>query len=170
MNRVVCGASLRRDDSTRGELGGKTASRAGGALDFEASLVPREGVLDDRQPQAGASSFSRAAAIHAVEALGEARDVLGVDADPGVLDREFRAVLRTPPDEAHLAPRGGIANGVAGKVAEGAGDLGFRSHEIESRVGVKRDSLAARRERDSLALDARQQQRHVDALVAGRLW
>jgi hypothetical protein len=37
-------------------------------------------VLDDRQAEAGAAGIARAAAVDAIETLGQPRDVLGVDA------------------------------------------------------------------------------------------
>src|SRR5580765_599708 len=84
MHRVVCGAGARRDDPARRKLCGEPAARAGRALDLEGGLVPREGVLDDGEAQAGTPCFARAAAIHAVKALGETGNVLGIDTNAGV--------------------------------------------------------------------------------------
>ena len=47
--------------------------------------MPQQRVLGDREAEARAAGLARAAAIDAVEALGEPRDVLGLDADAGVL-------------------------------------------------------------------------------------
>jgi len=41
-------------------------------------------VLHDGQAQAGAAGFPRTTAVHAVKALGQARDVLGRDARAAV--------------------------------------------------------------------------------------
>src|SRR5258708_38524586 len=104
-------------------------------------------MLDDGESQAGAAGFTRAAAVHTVEALGEPGNMLGFDAHPRVLHRELRALLRATPGQAHLAPRRRVAHGVAREVAEGAGDLGFGPEYVEARLGVERDVLAASRER-----------------------
>ena len=53
-------------------------------VDVELGLVPQQHVLDDREAEAGAAGRARAAAIDAVEALGQPRNVLGRDADAGV--------------------------------------------------------------------------------------
>ena len=42
-------------------------------------------MLDDGQPQPGAATGRGAPAINAVEALGQARNMLGRNADAGVL-------------------------------------------------------------------------------------
>src|SRR5262252_3642008 len=131
--------------------------------------MARQRVLDDRETQARAPGFARAAPVHPVEALGEAGNVLGLDADAGVLAAEFRALRRAAPDKAPLASGRGVAHGVACEVAERAGDLGFRPDQVETLLGVERDPLASGGERDGLALDPRQQQGDLDALVARRL-
>ena len=50
-----------------------------------------QAVLDDRKPEPRAALGARTRAIDAVEALGEARQVLGRDADAGVAHHELRA-------------------------------------------------------------------------------
>ena len=50
-------------------------------------------VLDDRQAQAGAAGVARAAAVDAVEALGEARKVLAVDTGAAVDDLDLAAAV-----------------------------------------------------------------------------
>src|SRR5260370_39908346 len=100
-------------------------------------------MFDDGEPQAGAARVARAAAIHAVEALGEPGNVLGFDADPRVFHRELGALLRAAPDQVDLAPGRRIAHRVAREIAEGAGDLGFGPEQVEARLGVERDALAA---------------------------
>ena len=115
--------------------------------------MPRQGMLDDGESQARAARFARAAAVHPVEALGEPRNVLGFDADPRVLHRELGALVRAAPDQADLAPGRRVAHRVAREVAEGAGDLGFGPEQVEARLGVERDALAASRERLRFAVD-----------------
>src|SRR5207302_9059923 len=72
------------------------------AVDVEARLVARDGVLDDGQAQSRAAGFARAAAIDPVEALGQARQMLRRDAGARVLDREGGALGPLVPDEADL--------------------------------------------------------------------
>src|SRR5258708_6480180 len=89
-----------------GEMGAEAAALPRRARDLERGAVPAQRVLHDREPQSRAAAFARAAAIDAIEALGEARDVLGGDADAGVLDFERRSVRRLAPREAHRAALG----------------------------------------------------------------
>src|SRR6185437_16657520 len=67
----------------------RTASRF--ADDFQPRLVQRQNVLDDRQPQSRDAGGARAAGGNAVEAFGQARDVLRRDAVAGVGNAEARA-------------------------------------------------------------------------------
>src|SRR5216684_5771234 len=118
MQRVVLSADARRHHAARGKPGGEAAARSRRTLDLEGRLVPRQGMLDDGESQARAARFPRAAAVHAVEALGEPGNVLGFDADAGVLNRELGTVLRAAPDKADLASRRRVAHRVAREVAE----------------------------------------------------
>jgi hypothetical protein len=49
-------------------------------------------MLHDRQAEARAPGFPRAAAVDPIEALGQAGQVLGGDTDAGVADAERRAL------------------------------------------------------------------------------
>ena len=60
----------------------------GSLVDVELRLVAQQHVLDDREAEAGAARRARPAAIDAIEALGQPRDVLRRDADAGVGDAE----------------------------------------------------------------------------------
>src|SRR3979490_1722614 len=112
-------------------------------------------MLDDGEPQARAARFARAAAVHAVKALGEPRYVLGFDAHTRVLHPELGTCLRAATDAADLAPGRRVAHGVAREVAECAGDLRFGPEQVEARLGVERDALAARPERLRFAVGVR---------------
>src|SRR5215470_507574 len=169
VHRVVCCPGARRHDPARRKPGGEAAAHSGRALDLQGRLVARERVLDDSEPQARATGLARAAAVDAVEPLRESRNMLRLDAYPGVLDDKLRALLRSAPDQAHLAPLRRVAHGVAREIAERAGDLRFGAEQIEARLRVERDALAPAGERPGLAVDPREQQRDVDALVARRL-
>src|SRR5207244_221559 len=61
---------------------------AGFAADVELAAVALRDVLDDRQAETGAARLARAAAVDAVEALGQARQGLAPDADAAVGDRQ----------------------------------------------------------------------------------
>ena len=95
-----------------------------GALSMrELRLVAQKHVLDDGEPQTGAAGRARAAAVDAVEALGQARNVFGGDADAGVGDGELAAFRAHPPVERHATAVGRIAHRIADQVAEGADQL-----------------------------------------------
>src|SRR5262245_33174611 len=84
------------------EPGAEAAALAGLARDRELPAVARERVLHDRETQARAAGLAGAAAVDAIEAFREPRDVLGRDADAGVLDLERGAVLGALPFQPHL--------------------------------------------------------------------
>src|SRR5581483_8334128 len=109
--RLALPARRGGDHAPSREARGEAAAAAGLALDLERRLVARERVLHDREPEARAAALARAPAVDAVEALGEPRDVLALDPDPGVLDGEDRALARGAPHEPHLAARGRVADG-----------------------------------------------------------
>jgi hypothetical protein len=75
---------------------------------IDLAAVALHHVLDDRQPQAGAAGLARAAAVHAVEALGQTRQVLAGDADAGVADLEFAAAVFTPAPRQAMRPPSGV--------------------------------------------------------------
>src|SRR5262245_7110097 len=58
------------------------------AVDGERAAVAVDDVLDDREPEPGAAECARAPGVDAVEALGEARQVLARDALALVGDRD----------------------------------------------------------------------------------
>ena len=72
----------------------KAAALARFALDPQAGLVSQERVLDNREPETRSARLARSAAVHAVEALGEPRDVLRFDSDATVRYGKGRAVRR----------------------------------------------------------------------------
>ena len=59
----------------RWEMHGKGAALAQLAVNVQLRPVALQGVFDDGQAQAGATGFARAAAVDAVEALGQPRQV-----------------------------------------------------------------------------------------------
>src|SRR5512139_1794831 len=73
-----------RHDALGGEDRGKRAALAGRRADVEPRTVAGEDMLDDGEPEPGAAGLARAAAVDAIEPLGQARDVLGRDPFAGV--------------------------------------------------------------------------------------
>src|SRR6185437_16784297 len=78
-------AGLRRGSRQVDREGGALAGRA---LHGQAAAMAVDDVLDDGETQARAGPFARALALHPVETLGEARQVLAFDAPPRVGDAQ----------------------------------------------------------------------------------
>src|SRR5690606_1568134 len=115
---------------------GEGRALAGCAADVDAPAVALRHVLDDGQPEAGAAGLARAAAIDAVEALGQARQVLGRDARAAVGDVELGpALLADAPARRDPAAAGRIAHRVAHEVGHGADELGLGARDPEVRSG-----------------------------------
>src|SRR5690606_14091390 len=101
-----------------------------------AATVPLGHVLDDRQAEARAPGFARTAAIDAVEAFGQARQVLGGDARPRVAHAELgRAVGRDAPGRLDAAAARRVTHGVAHEVGHGADELGLGARDPEALAG-----------------------------------
>ena len=78
-------SGCRADTRVRGRNGRRRCCRCPTSLSISRPrLMQVQHVLDDRQAQAGAAAFARAAGGHAVEAFGDARQVLGRNAVAGV--------------------------------------------------------------------------------------
>src|SRR5258706_16395610 len=146
----------------------ETAALTRLAFHFQICLVARHGMLDDRQAEASAAGLARTAAIDAVEALGEAREMLGCDADAGVLHRERRAVGDLEPYQPYFAVLGRIADGVRDQVTEGAGELAFRAEQVDRGRAVLLDAMAAARERQRVGAHALEERPGGDAIGGGR--
>src|SRR6185436_6987325 len=109
--------------------------------------MARDRVLDDREAEAGAARIARTAAVHAVEALGQPRQVLCGNADTRVLHREGRALREIAPDEAYLAVARRIADGVGHQVAECARELALGAEEVDRGGALQADAVPACGER-----------------------
>ena len=125
--------------------------------------MARERVLGDGEAEAGAAGLARAAAVDAVEALGEARDVLVLDADAGVLDAEARAFVGFAPGERDRAARRGVADRVAHQVAERARELALDPQEVGAFFELQLDGVTTGGER----LGVLSAERAVSALPFG---
>ena len=80
------------------------------------------------RPEPGAAGLARAAAVDAIEALGQARQMLARDAEAGVAHRELaaRRRRRSCQRDVDAAAVGRVAHGVADEVADRALQLGSR--------------------------------------------
>src|SRR3990167_3713184 len=86
-----------------GEVAGKAAALAQVAVDLQARAVAQQHVLDDGQAQAGATGVAGAAGVDPVEAFGQARQGLGLDAQAGVGQRQVCTLVVGPPANADFA-------------------------------------------------------------------
>ncbi len=144
---------------------------AGLALDHQIATVPLGHVLDDRQPEAGAAGVARAAGVDAVEALGEARQVLAGDAATVVGHGEFGAsVGEGLPAELDAAALRRVANGVVEQVGERAAHFGLGPGDLRDAGVCRRDRVPTGRQPARLALDRPKQRRHRHPLIGGRAW
>src|SRR5690606_28457941 len=96
----------------QGKMAGEGAAPPRLADDVQASAMAQQHMLDDGQPQAGAAGVRGAAGVDPVEALGETRDMPGLDARAGVTHRQVRALVVAPPADVHLATVGGVLDRV----------------------------------------------------------
>src|SRR5262249_6484304 len=90
---------------------------------MQARLVAREHVLDYRQPEPRAAGVARAAPVHSIEALREARDVLWLYSDAGVGHAEDAASLLGAPCEPQRSSLRRVAHGVRDEVEQRAVDF-----------------------------------------------
>src|SRR3954468_2925732 len=128
---------LQGDRALRGEAHREAATHARFAGDVERRVMARDGMLDDGEAEAGAAGLARAAAVDAVEALGEAGNVLVRDADARVLHAERSAVEAVAPKEPDLAALRRVADRVRDQVAEGACQLRLRAKNVDRRLAIE---------------------------------
>ena len=111
------------------------------AVDVELAAVALHDVLDDRQPEPGAAGLARAAAVDAIEALGQARQVLARDARAAC-----RATANSPPPSPSTRQRD-VDPAAVGRVADGVVDEVARSRSAAR--SARRRSRRRRRPRTS---------------------
>ncbi len=140
------------------------------AADFQPCTVAQQHVFDDGQAQPGAAGVGVAAGVDAVEALGQAGQVLGVDADTGILHAQVCAVLVGPPADADIALVLGVLHGVEHQVGKSAAQLALTAFEQNQRVGFQTDLLPAfTGKRLGVVLDGLQQALHRHRMVIRRV-
>src|SRR5437016_6970987 len=115
---------------------------SGLALDHDAAAVAVEDVFHERKSEPGTALGPALRHIHAIETLGEARQVLGGDAGAVVAHRDQRlAAARTLGGrevDAHTLARSAVFERVLDQVLEHAGEL----------VAVAEDDHRLRRKRE----------------------
>src|SRR6516165_4281173 len=118
----------------RQEINGEHRALAGRARDVERAAMAIDDVLDDREAKAGAAHRSRTRGVDAVEAFGEARQLLARDTVAPIVhgDRHGpgrQAVSlgtlpdRDPGDHGDLGPGAAVFYGVVEQVLEQLGKL-----------------------------------------------
>src|SRR5581483_4938289 len=103
----------------------------GRAGDVDLAAVGVDDFARDRQAEAGAAHLPRAHLVHTVEAVEDAFDVLGADADAGVADADHSSVAITTVHQLH-GPRARVLHGI---VEQDQDDL---AHALLVGVGPER--------------------------------
>src|SRR6185295_7088897 len=133
----------RRADARGGEDELERRPLAELARDVELAAVALHDVLDDRKAEAGPARFARAAALDAIETLGQARQVRARDAGPGVAHRDLAAaVVGDAPLDVDAAALGRVADRVADEIAERAAQLGLVAGDLRTDTRRERDRVA----------------------------
>jgi len=126
-------------------------------------------VLDDGQPQARAARLARTAAVHAVKAFGQARNVLWGDADAAVAHTELAATIGQG-GPAHIDGRAvrGVAHGVGHQIAHGTEPLAFDPGDfglLSRLIHAEAHGMALSRQAAAVAFKALHQVTHPDPTV-----
>src|SRR5690606_8695080 len=87
---------------------------------FQGGVVTSHHMLDDGQAQSGAAGGAGATVVGAVKALGEARQVPGVDADTVVGNAHHHTSRCAARADADIAALGVVTDGVHHQVGKGA--------------------------------------------------
>ncbi len=144
-------------------------AHAGLAANVELTTMALNHMLDDRQPESGSAGVARAAAVNAIEALGQPRQVFVRDAYAGIGDRQRAgAIGQQTPGHFHAAAVGGVAHRVVDQVGDGAGQFALASGQLRREVAVEVDLMPACRQGRRVGLRLRQQWRDREPTVAGR--
>src|SRR3989338_6586533 len=127
----------------RRKVAGEGAAFSPGAGDIHARAVTEPHILDDGQAKPGATGIAGAAGVDPVEALSQARQMLGLDTQPAVQHAEVRALFIAPPANLDAAFVRGVFHRVEHQVGEGAAQLSFAALKLEVRVCFQADAMVA---------------------------
>ncbi len=122
-------------------------------------------MLGDGQAQPGTTGAARTAAVDAVEAFGQARDVFGFDANPGILHRKFGACGRHSPDQRDGAAAGGVAHRIRYQIGQRADQFRLGTQQIALTFTIEHDAVTSARQSLSITMQLVDQAGHVDRLV-----
>ena len=125
------------------QLDAKGRALADHAVDAQLAAVALHHMLDDGQAQSGAAGLARTAAIDAVEAFGQARHMLGIDAGAGVGDPEFGAALLEQAPAGLILPPPGYSAPLFSRLDMALEQLGAGAGERQVRTGLGLDVVAA---------------------------
>src|SRR5580704_6052709 len=160
--RVVRG----RDHALGREMAREGAAGAEGALYVERATMALQHVLDDRKSETRAAGSARASRIDAIEALGEAWNVLARDAHARVTHGEVPALLVDPPAHLHRPFSGGVLGGVVDEVGERRMDLGLIAPQLRRGVDAHAHLVRMHRPRQYILAQQREQRDDVDGFPA----
>src|ERR1700709_1362839 len=99
-----------------GDPQGEGGAGTGFAPELDVTAVVGRNVLDDRQPQPGATGRSTARLIDPEEPLEDAFLMLGSDTEAAVGDGDLHEATLQPPADRHRAARLGIGDRVVEQV------------------------------------------------------
>ena len=104
-------------------------------------------MLDDRQPEPGATGVARAAAVDAVETFGQPRQVFTRYADAAVADPDLASAVFAPtPAQANAAAFCRVAHRIVQQVTDGAEQFGFAAGQLCVLTAHQLEAVFARRE------------------------
>src|SRR5680860_523153 len=103
-------------DARARKYAGEHAAFARLALHPQPGAMPLQHVLDDGETQPGTAAGSRAVLVDAIKALGDARDVLRLDATTMILNDKIGALHIRMPAQDDITTGRRIADGVADRL------------------------------------------------------
>jgi len=102
--------------------------------------------LDDCQSQARSAGIARAAAVNAIEALGDTGHMFGRDADSRIAHCKPTFVVTGSPADGDGSTIGGVADRVGDQVAQGAFNFGRCSKQPRGPFELEADFVTPGRE------------------------
>jgi hypothetical protein len=118
MGSAVCGLAMRAPpfNLCRWKIASEDAITAGLAFNTQRGAMPLQYTLDDRKSKPHAAAGARTGLVDAIEAVGNARDVLRLNSDAMILHTKMRTFIITVLAQDYIAASRRVANGVAHEV------------------------------------------------------